>query len=158
MLYGRSCPMLRRLSRLVTIVSLTAELCLIEGIASSVMGNEDGMNAARDLLMRQCTPVTNDKVVTHKIESIGGQKSSVTRYLDHRRRCQKSHIKRRSEVGKCQSSRQNKSSEKNAKSGKSKNLINLIGMQCRSRCVFFFGRFISRRHNHAVDYCPGGPA
>jgi len=86
---GHHLQMVRRLGMLMTIIgSLTAEACLVEGFASSMMGNEDGMNAARDLLMRQCTPVTYDKVDTHKIESIGGQKSSTARYLDHRRRCQ----------------------------------------------------------------------
>jgi hypothetical protein len=135
MLYGRSSPMVQRLGRLMTIIdSLTAKACLVEGFASSMMANEDGMNVARNLLMRQCTPVTYEKVVTHKIESIGGQKSSVARYFDHRRRCQNVkkeplaiHIKRRSKVGKYQSSRQ-KSPARNATSGKSKNLVSLIVM------------------------------
>jgi hypothetical protein len=129
-----------------------------------MMANEDRMNAACDLLMRQCTPVTYEKVVTHKIESIGGQKSSVARYFDHRRRCQnvkkeplEIHIKRRSKVGKYQSSRQ-KVQRENATSGKSKNLVSLIVMHADHGVERCFGRFISRRHSHAVGYCPGGPA
>jgi hypothetical protein len=65
--------------RLMTIIgSLTAEECLVEGFASSMMGNEDRMNVGRDLLMRQCTPVTYNQVVTHNIESIGVQQHDIS--------------------------------------------------------------------------------